>query len=656
MKMPQAPKFQSAFWKRYLFLIVACQLSMAASVKAAELQASDGASSDWFGLTPGSASLSTVGAMIGAPSDNATAGSAYLFRNISSATGTVFQNTKLTASDGAIGDNFGWSTALYAGMGVVGAWRDDGDTGSAYVFRDLQLAGATATESAKLTASDRAATDEFGRSVSLYSGVALVGARGDATYRGAAYVFRNLDSATGTVTQNAKLTASDGGSNDYFGSSVSLYGTSGVVGAWNDDSGRGAAYLYRSLSTTTGTVSQNAKLTASDRAANDWFGESVSLSGNSALVGAWGDDDNGSSSGSAYLFHSLNTATGTVTQNAKLTASDGAAGDQFGESVSLSGDYGLVGARMNDDKGSNSGSAYIFRGLSTATGSLTEALKVTASDGAANDFFGSSVSLDGDNFVVTASGADGVVAGSGKGYTGSISSMTTLDGGHVRSIDGISFVSAEDWVIGSSTDGNTVALSVGDAANVTGAGMAVYIGQNAGSDNNSLTVQGTLTTTTVHVGTVGNEGNILSVDGTVNGNVQVAAGSRVGGDGTVNGSLSLASDAKFVFSLTETLNVTGSVALTSSFGIDDLIGLDAGTAPGTYTLITGTDTDFSSLGIENWGAENAFNLGGGKQAYFEQGSLQVIVVPEPASAALMIVGLGSLLLRRNRKISASHQS
>ena len=126
----------------------------------------------------------------------------------------------------------------------------------------------------------------------------------------------------------------------------------------------------------------------------DNFGDSVAIAGDTIVVGAPGDDDNGSDSGSAYVF----TRTGTTwTEQAKLTASDGAADDYFGSSVAIAGDTIVVGASGDDDEWQCSGSAYVF----TRTGTTwTEQAKLTASDGAANDHFGGSVAIAGDTIVV----------------------------------------------------------------------------------------------------------------------------------------------------------------------------------------------------------------------------------------------------------------
>ena len=455
-------------------------LLLSPSSHAAELEASDGAAGDQFGR---SVSLSGTSGLIGAPNDDDKgndSGSAYIYRNLDAASGTINQQVKLTASDGAGGDLFGFSVSLSGTSGLVGAYGDDDNassSGSAYLFRDLHVAGPTKTQDVKLTASDGAAGDSFGQTVYLSGTSALVGSIRYQSSQGSAYLFRDLHEAGPTKTEDVKLTASDGAANDFFGNSLSLSGTSGLVGAPNDDdkgNNSGSAYLFRNLHAGGPTKTEDAKLNASDGAASDSFGHSVSLSGTSGLVGAPGDDDKGSGSGSAYLFRNLHVAGLTKTEDVKLNASDGAASDSFGHSVSLSGTSALVGAHRDDDKGNNSGSAYLFRNLHAAGSTKTQDVKLTASGGAANDFFGESVSLDGDNFLIAAYTGDGNFADSGKAYSGSVSSMTTLDTGAAsRSISGLSFVSQVDWIIGESTSGNAVTLEAGDSATVTAADKAV---------------------------------------------------------------------------------------------------------------------------------------------------------------------------------------
>ncbi|MEZ6094133.1 MAG: FG-GAP repeat protein [Pirellulaceae bacterium] len=321
---------------------------------------------------------------------------------------------KLTASDAANGDQFGFSVNLSGDSAIVGADLDDDndfESGSAYYFRSLaaNTSGAT-NENVKLTASDGAAGDRFGSSVSLSGDSSLIGAVGDddnGSSSGSAYYFRALDTNTsGSANENVKLTASDSAAFDGFGVSVSLSEDSALIGANFDDdhgSSSGSAYYFRALnSNTSGAVTENVKLTASDGAAGDEFGRAISLSEDSALIGAFRDDDAGSNSGSAYYFRALDTNTsGSANENVKLTASDSAAFDGFGSSVSLSGDSALVGAYLDDDNGNNSGSAYYFRGLSSnASGAATENVKMTASDAVGGEVFGWSVSLSGDSALV----------------------------------------------------------------------------------------------------------------------------------------------------------------------------------------------------------------------------------------------------------------
>ena len=152
--------------------------------------------------------------------------------------------------------------------------------------------------------------------------------------------------------ERQKLTALDGAEHDYFGNSVSISGDYAVVGAsGNDDEGSdsGSAYVFVRNGA---TWSEQQKLTASDGASYDQFGRSVSISGDTAIVGASGDDNEGS----AYVFV-RNETTLTWSQQQKLTASDGAVGDQFGKSVSISGDTAIIGARGDD---AIRGSAYVF--------------------------------------------------------------------------------------------------------------------------------------------------------------------------------------------------------------------------------------------------------------------------------------------------------
>jgi hypothetical protein len=307
----------------------------------------------------------------------------------------LFAQSKLTASDAAAGDQFGWSVSVSDDTAIIGAYQDEdsgADSGSAYIYT---RSGGVWIQQQKLTASDAAASDQFGNSVSVYGDTAIVGSFFDddaGSASGSAYVFTRTG---GVWTQQAKLTASDAAAGDQFGNSVSVSGDTAIVGASGDDdggSGSGSAYVFTRSG---GVWTQQQKLTASDAAAGDAFGRSISISGDTAIVGASRDNDAGSDSGSAYVF----TRTGGVwTQQAKLTASDAAASDQFGNSVSVSGETAIVGAFFNDHAGgADAGAAYVF---TRAGGVWTQQQKLTASDAAANDQFGNSVSVTGNTVLI----------------------------------------------------------------------------------------------------------------------------------------------------------------------------------------------------------------------------------------------------------------
>ena len=369
-----------------------------------KLLANDGAADDRFGV---SVAISGAIAIVGAWQDNDSgddSGSAYLFD-----TTTGQQIFKLLPDDGAADDRFGASVAISPdGIGaIVGAYFDDDNgflSGSAYLFDTT-----TGRQIFKLLPNDGAEFDLFGISVEISpDGIgAIVGARLDddnGPNSGSAYLF---DTTTGR--QIAKLLPNDGAFNDQFGVSVSISpdGIEAIVGAWqDDDSGddSGSAYLFDIR-----TGQQIFKLLPDDGAAEDRFGLSVAISGATAIVGAFLDDDNGSNSGSAYLF---DTTTGR--QIAKLLPDDGAAGDEFGTSVGISGETAIVGAQRHDDNGEGSGSAYLFDISDVAN--PRQLFKLLADDGAVNDHFGISVAISGATAIVGANGDDDNGTDSGSAF------------------------------------------------------------------------------------------------------------------------------------------------------------------------------------------------------------------------------------------------
>ena len=319
---------------------------------------------------------------------------------------TAQEVARLLAFDGAGNDNFGQSVAVDGDTAVIGAHGDDDNgegSGSAYVFT---RSGGTWSEYQKLTASDGDVYDHFGGSVAMDGNTDIISAHGDddnGEGSGSAYVFTR---SGGTWSEQAKLLASDGYTGDWFGSSVAVDGNTAIVGAPNDDddgSQSGSAYIFTRSGT---TWSEQAKLLASDGAGGDFFGRSVVVDGDTAVIGAQEDGQ----SGSAYVFTRLG---GTWSEQAKLLASDGDTRDWFGSSVAVDGDTAIVGAHGDDDNGEDSGSAYVF---TRSGGTWSEQAKLLVSDGAADDFFGWLVAIDGDTAIIGAPNDDDNGSYSGSAY------------------------------------------------------------------------------------------------------------------------------------------------------------------------------------------------------------------------------------------------
>jgi cyclophilin family peptidyl-prolyl cis-trans isomerase len=320
---------------------------------------------------------------------------------------------KVTASDGNAGDWLGFAVAVDADYAIVGAPKDDSQKGAAYIFK---YNGGSWTQQAKLTASGGAAGDYFGGSVSISANHAIIGAPGDDGYTGAAYIFERND---GNWTQQAKLVASDDGAGDWFGQSVSISGDCAIVGAWLNDTTKtdaGSAYIFHRHEGGTNNWGLQARLNANDAIAQERFGYSVSINGEYAIVGAIGDDPHSSFpnyTGSAYIFRHNGSA---WAQQAKLTADDGAPSDKFGWSVSTDGYYAIVGAHLNDEKGSDAGAAYIFEPNDLDPNNWDQKAKLTASDAAASDYFGYSVAIGEGHALVGAYGNDDNGSSSGSAY------------------------------------------------------------------------------------------------------------------------------------------------------------------------------------------------------------------------------------------------
>lgn len=354
-----------------------------------DLTADDAEAGDAFGW---SVAVSGMTVIVSARRDDLTgrpdAGSAYVFVKEN---GAWIQQAKLTADDGSTNDQFGIAVALSGDRAIIGAWGNSSNTGAAYVFL---RSGEVWTQEMKLTAEDGMAGDEFGCSVSISGETAVVGAYYDndyGTHCGAAYVF---ELSANTWEQQAKLIGSDTASYDFFGMSVSISNDVIAVGAYGDDSTAtdcGSVYVYVRSDV---FWFQQSKCVAGDRAAYDAFGRSVSISNDILWVGSDMDDDRGSNSGSAYLFLFV---AGSYVQGAKYFPADGAADDNFGRSVAISGDEVVFGSYRDDDARPDCGSAYWAR---QSMGSWSMLGKLSPVDGAEEDLFGEAVALSGNTAVV----------------------------------------------------------------------------------------------------------------------------------------------------------------------------------------------------------------------------------------------------------------
>lgn len=294
-----------------------------------------------------------------------------------------------------VGPNlFGASISVSGNRVLIGATADEGigyQTGSAYVF---EFDGIIWTQSQKLIANDGEAYDKFGSSVSLYGDWALIGSPGldpNLSSNGSAYVFRFDGAEWAQVT---KFTAGNADRNDQFGKSVYLTENRAFIGAFRDDQNgfdAGAVYVFEYINE---TWEETQKLVASDGLAIDFFGHSISVSGDVALIGAQGVDDDGDFSGAAYVYNYDGVMWNEVQ---KLKAKDGARLDGFGYSVALSGSRALLGAIRGDGTEKNTGAAYIFEFIGNE---WVQIQKLFASDAVQEDDFGRIVSLSNNRALI----------------------------------------------------------------------------------------------------------------------------------------------------------------------------------------------------------------------------------------------------------------
>lgn len=374
----------------------------------------------------------------------------------------------LTPMGGAIGDGFGQSISVSGDWAIIGACRDDdmgSDAGAAYVFK---FSNGSWIQHAKLIAGDGRPHDLFGIDVAISGNLAIVGAGNAKFGTGAAYVFMNNG---GQWQQQAKLTPADGTENDCFGYSVDIDGENAVVGAYRNGAKgaeSGAAYMFSNQS---GYWHQVAKLIPSSGNAGDQFGRSVSVSDGWAAVGAMRNDQRGTDAGAVYFFQQIN---GRWTEKQRATASVAQSNAFFGFSVDVSGDWAIVGASAHDGAAADSGAVFMFQ---RSGGTWFERTHLNAPDTSAGGiFFGRSVAVSGNWAIIGADGHDGVAMNAGAAYLFQLNGGTwgyrdKLTAGNGGAND------RYGWPIGISTDGSSIyhaAVGLHGDAGATESG-AVYV-------------------------------------------------------------------------------------------------------------------------------------------------------------------------------------
>ena len=348
-------------------------------------------------------------------------GAAFVYTYDTSSASWVYRAT-LTAAKPTTGAFFGHSVAIDGNTIVVGAPNDGTartNAGAAYVFTG---SGNSWTQQNVLTASDALSGDKFGSSVSISGNTIVVGAYLHSG--GEAYVFYNDGSGWSASTVMANQQILTGGLSDNFGKSVATDGTTIVVGApLHPVSGvtTGAAYVFTGSGTS--WTQQTILSESTGGLYGDKFGASVAVSGSTIAIGATGATGLSANTGAAYVF----TGSGASwNQQAKVQASNGDAGDNFGNSIALSGERLVVGADQEDGDNTSTltfpnenaqfaGAVYIY--MRDSSNTWTQSVYLKASDAAAYNFFGASVGIDNDWLVTGATGKTiSGVTSAGGGY------------------------------------------------------------------------------------------------------------------------------------------------------------------------------------------------------------------------------------------------
>ncbi len=366
----------------------------------ARLAASDAAASAYFGK---SVSIDNDVVAVGAFGVSSFKGAVYIFEKPTGGwTGTVNNTAKLTESNAANNNRLGYGVSISNNVVIAGT-----TVSSAYVFKKPDTGWADANETAKLTPSANSSDSQFGKIVAIDGDLIFCSNTADDAIdinSGAVYIYNKPGSGWADKTED-QIVSGDYGilSELYFGRSIAISGNYAVVGQPNslgnsssEQKNSGSAYVYEYDGSKWNKI---ATLSNSELPDTDYFGTSVDIDGNVVIVGAFGEDVR---TGAAYLFEKPSGGWVDMIQTARLTATDGASNDYFGVSVSVSGDAAVVGAFKDDDKGTDSGSAYVFEKPSGGWANMTQTVKIAASDEGAGDYFGYDVAVDGNAVAIGA--------------------------------------------------------------------------------------------------------------------------------------------------------------------------------------------------------------------------------------------------------------
>ncbi|BBN83835.1 hypothetical protein PA25_38200 [Pseudoalteromonas sp. A25] len=369
--------------------------------------ANDSKTEDHFGY---SAAIDGNTILVGAPKADTdgreNAGAAYVYALDGNGWS---QQAKLVAKPAFTEDTLGGNVAIKGDIAMLGAMRrDDKGKDSGAVISFVRQSN-NWTQQQIITAPDAKPGDAFGQTISLTEKHLVIGApRNDAVGvdSGAAYIYTREND---TWRFQTKITASDGAAEDLFGISVAIDGNTLLVGAdLNDEQAENAGAVYVFV-LHNDQWQQEAKLMASDGSKTDIFGVRVAISDNTALISARRDDVEGLGvdAGSAYIFERNGR---TWTQTIKLTSPDGRADDRFGRGVALSKGTALISAMNHDSNGTDTGAVYVYK---KGANGWHYTSKITAKISLPNDRFGWNVSLSDGTAVIATPNHDGIGKDSG---------------------------------------------------------------------------------------------------------------------------------------------------------------------------------------------------------------------------------------------------